>query len=61
MADTTRERETMDRIFRCVKEKGHPLARWYYGHFHQFWRGEREGVQFSMLDIEELKEIPTIE
>ncbi len=28
-----------------------------YGHFHRSWCGEREHILFTMLDIEEFKEI----
>lgn len=56
--DTDRERRTIDAIFQSLREHGHPVERWYYGHFHQSWSGQREGVLFSMLDIEEFKEIP---
>ena len=56
--DTDKERQTMDMIFNRLRDHEHPIVRWYYGHFHQSWNGEREGVLFSMLDIEEFKEIP---
>ena len=59
--DTDRERQTMDDIYRCLLEHGHPIERWYYGHFHQSWSGTREDVKFLMLDIEEFKEIPSFE
>lgn len=55
--DVDKERKTMDEIFRCIQEHGHPVKRWLYGHFHRSWAGEREGVLFTMLDIEEFKEI----
>ena len=56
--DTDWERRTMDAIFLFLRGHRHPIKRWYYGHFHQSWSGQREGVLFSMLDIEEMKEIP---
>ena len=55
--DVENERKTMDRIFIKLKEDEQPVKRWYYGHFHQSWSAQLEGVFFSMLDIEELKEI----
>lgn len=58
IADTDKEREVMDEIFNSLRSHGHPIERWYYGHFHRSWSGQREGVLFSMLDIEEFKEIP---
>lgn len=57
IGDVGMERKTMDNIFGCLRQNGQPVERWLYGHFHQTWRGEREGVLFSMLDIEEFKEI----
>lgn len=57
ISDVEKERKTMDRIFIKLKEDEQPVKRWYYGHFHQSWSGQLEGVFFSMLDIEELKEI----
>ena len=55
--DVDKERKTMDEIFDCLREYGQPLKRWFYGHYHRSWCGEREGVLFTMLDIEEFKEI----
>lgn len=54
-ADVRRERETMDKIFAELKAKGCPVRKWLYGHFHQSWNGLADGVQFTMLDIEEFK------
>ncbi len=56
--DVNRERKVMDHIFKSLMDNEHPVERWYYGHFHQSWNGQREGILFSMLDIEEYKEIP---
>lgn len=55
--DVDKERKTMDDILSCLQEHGHGVKRWLYGHFHRSWAGEREGVLFTMLDIEEFKEI----
>ena len=57
LADCAKERETMDQILSHLKSAGHPLSHWYYGHFHQSWNSEIEGILFSMLDIMEFKEI----
>ena len=56
--DTDKERQTIDSVFNSLREHRYPVKHWYYGHFHQSWSGEREGVMFSMLDIEEFMEIP---
>ena len=54
------ERAAMDKILAHLKRDGHPLERWYYGHFHNSWHSEMDGVWFKMLDIMELLEIPRI-
>lgn len=55
--DCDDERIVMDRLHSKLKSSGHPLSHWFYGHFHQNWTAEIEGVKFSMLDIMELKEL----
>ena len=59
LADVNAERATMDQVFKCLRQEEHPIEHWFYGHFHQSWTGLREGILFSMLDIEEFKEIPS--
>ena len=56
-SDCAKERETVDRIHNYLKSAGHPVSHWYYGHFHQSWNSEIDGILFSMLDIMEFKEI----
>ena len=53
------ERQVMDKILECLKAKKHPLRHWFYGHFHQSWHQEIEGIQYNMLDIMELRELRT--
>ena len=60
LQDCDAERTTMDAILVHLKRDGHPLERWYYGHFHNSWHGEIDGVWFKMLDIMELFEVPRI-
>ena len=57
LSDCTKERETMDCIYNYLKSAGHPVSHWYYGHFHQSWNSEIDGILFSLLDIMEFKEI----
>lgn len=54
------ERHTMDTILAHLKRDGHPLERWYYGHFHNSWHSEIDGVWYKMLDIKELLKVPRI-
>lgn len=56
-ADCEIERKTMDLIYKHLKADGHPVRHWYYGHFHQSWNSEINGILFSMLDIMEFKEL----
>ena len=51
------ERQVMDKILNYLKAKNHPLHHWFYGHFHQSWHQEIDGVQYNMLDIMELREL----
>ena len=51
------ERQVMDKILDYLKAKGHPLRHWHYGHFHQSWHQEIDGVQYNLLDILELRKM----
>ena len=55
--DVKRERKVMDDLYAYLYSKNHPLRYWYYGHFHQSWHAEIDGIMFHMLDIMELREI----
>ncbi len=56
-ADVQRERKVMNDIHSFLKENGHFLEHWFYGHFHESWHNEIEGVRYNMLDIMEVKEL----
>jgi predicted phosphodiesterase len=56
-ADVQRERKVMNDIHSFLKENGHFLEHWFYGHFHASWHNEIEGVRYNMLDIMEVKEL----
>ena len=55
--DVKRERKVMDDLYAYLYSKSHPLRQWFYGHFHQSWHCEIDGVQFNMLDCMELREV----
>ena len=57
LADVKRERKVMDDILGFLRAKNHPLRYCYYGHFHQSWHCEIDGVQYNMLDCMELREV----
>lgn len=57
VAHVRRERQVMDKLLEYLKLHHHPLRHWLYGHFHQSWHQEIDGVQYNMLDIMELREV----
>ncbi|MBR6269483.1 MAG: metallophosphatase family protein [Bacteroidales bacterium] len=56
LEDVDKERATMDKIYERIAVR-HWVRRWFYGHFHWSWCGEREHILFTLLGIEEFKEI----
>ena len=59
LTDVEQERATLERLRSDLLERGHPLRYWYYGHFHQSWHYEIDGVMYCMLDIMEFVELPS--
>ena len=57
LEDIRNERKVMDDIYAYLYAHSHPLQYWYYGHFHESWHGEIEGVKYNMLDISEIREL----
>ena len=55
--DVQKERATMDTLYNRLLHDAHPLTHWYYGHFHQSWHSDFDGVLFSMLDVMEFREL----
>ena len=55
--DCATERETMDKILASLEEHHHIIDRWFFGHFHSSWSEMIGGVQYTMLDILEFKNI----
>ncbi len=53
LTDVANERQVMDNIFQRLTDLHAPLSHWYYGHFHQSWHSDIDGVLFKMLDIME--------
>lgn len=48
--DLDAERNTMSNILNDLLEKGHPITKWYYGHFHQHHEEEINGISYTLLD-----------
>lgn len=55
--DMQHERLVMDSILAMLAIGDHPLRHWFYGHFHHSWYAEIDGVQYTMLNIMEMKEL----
>ena len=49
--DLDSEREVMDVLFNKLKEDGHPITDWVYGHFHRHMDEQIDGINFTMLDM----------
>ena len=47
----------IENLFNFPNAKSHPLRYWFYGHFHQSWHCEIDGIQYNMLDCMELREV----
>lgn len=50
--DVDNERQTMDKIYRKLKEDKHSLNNWHYGHFHYTNTENTDNTMFRMLDME---------
>ena len=48
-------------IYNYLYTKNHPLRYWYYGHFHESRHEQINDTMFHLLDIMELREIPSQE
>ena len=57
LRDCEQERKALDMLEEKLKNNGHPLQNWYYGHFHASWTRTMDGTTLHMLDIMELKEL----
>ena len=57
LQDIQAERKVMDNICAFLKGHNHPVNQWCYGHFHESWHSEIDGVKYNMLDCLELKEL----
>lgn len=55
--DIKAERQVMDKILSFLKEKGHPLDYWFYGHFHNSWKAEVDGTKYNMLDVKQVHQM----
>ena len=56
--DTDQERSVLRQLLERLLANKMPIARWYYGHFHESKYSEIEGVLFKLLDVMEMDCIP---
>lgn len=57
ISDVTDERKTMDKLLACLKEHGHVINEWIYGHFHQTHVEYIDFIQYCMLDILQFEDV----
>lgn len=57
LQDIKAERKVMDDIHTFLKEHGQPVRQWCYGHFHQSWHDEIDGIKYNMLDIMQINQL----
>lgn len=55
--DISQERKIMDEIYNYLTKEGHPVANWFYGHFHNSHAEYISNICFRMLDIMEFYEL----
>lgn len=54
--DLTKERNDMTKLYNILREKNN-IKKWFYGHFHASKLTVHEGIEFHLLNINELKMI----
>lgn len=55
--DLNAERGEMDKIYNQLIADNHPLRSWYYAHFHQSHTEFIDKVSYTLLNIQEIKEV----
>lgn len=48
--DNNNERAVMDTIWKKLRDDGHPLRQWFYGHYHDTHTEVVDGITFNLLD-----------
>lgn len=60
--DLINERSVMTEIYHLLTDEyDHPLKRWIYGHYHASHLSAYDGMTCQLLDINEIKSIPTFD
>lgn len=50
--DLNHERGIIDKIYKKLITDGHPLKKWFYGHYHFYNRETINSVEFTLIDME---------
>lgn len=56
-SDCAMERATIDKIYEHLLDDKHPLRQWFYGHFHFHAEVTIDNVDFTALDIMQIRNI----
>ena len=57
LRDLEVERDLITEFYDYIKPKMPKLEKYFYGHFHDSWNSEIDGVEFRLLGIDELYEL----
>lgn len=55
--DMRHDREVMDALLELLRKHCHPVRHWFYGHYHQSWQADIDGIRYTMLKEFEMKEL----
>lgn len=55
--DMRHDREVMDALLERLRNHGHPVRHWFYGHYHHSWQADIDGIRYTMLKEFEMKEL----
>ena len=55
--DMRHDREVMDALLERLRKHCHPVRHWFYGHYHQSWQADIDGIRYTMLKEFEMKEL----
>jgi len=58
--DCEMERTTIDKIYERLLADKHPLRQWFYGHFHLHNEATIDGIDFTALDIMQIRKVNTL-
>ncbi len=60
LLDCEMERNTIDKIYEHLHADKHPLRQWFYGHFHLHNEASIDGIDYTALNIMQIRNVKTI-